>query len=221
MSERCANTPLVPSDDKVTAVEALRRQLLAQLYTRRLPLVEPMHPLVAYTILFGERPHPSIENAVYSALRSPDRVPVRGHLYIFRDERDAELALVKIGRSNNVARRLAEWRHALNGGFAAVGEEEAGAAATPIVLIFSSSTGDAPLAERILHALLTCQWVPNRVRRATGERLLEYFRVPNLDALRLLTKAVARYASWYAERLLVRRHAFDGPFAGRLVAEID
>ena len=192
MSVECANSPL----DERRLVDA-RRALVEELSLPARLLVEPVHPLIAYAILFGETPNSGIQRRVRGAYtyvsRSIRRRSEWGYIYVFRDTRDGDSAIVKIGSSVNVRRRITEWRASLN-----AREDE-------LALLFSAKSGDIRLAEQIMHTLLFCQWLPKRVNTETGRLLLEYFLVPNLDALRLLLQAVARHASWFTDTRQVRR----------------
>jgi len=191
MTLECANTPL----EADWAMQALV-ELEAELSRPPLALVEPARPLVAYTILFGEVPNIGIQRrvrAAYAAVsRRPHRRAERGYVYAFRDVRDGDSAIVKIGSTIHVRRRISEWRKSL------------GARDDELALLFSSSTEDVRLAEQLVHNLLYCQWLPKRVRVDTGAPLLEYFAVENLDALRLLIAAVTRHVTWFTQARFIR-----------------
>ena len=191
MSLECVNEPL-RADWAGDALVELARELA--LPPR--PGVEPVRPLVAYTILFGRVPNIGIQRRVRAAYsyvsRRPRRRVERGYVYAFRDVRDGDSAIVKIGSTIHVRRRIAEWRASL------------GARDDELALLFTKKSDDVRLAEQLVHTVLYCEWLPKRVRADTGAALLEYFRVENLDALRLLLAAVTRHVTWFTQMRLVR-----------------
>ena len=192
MSIECANAPL---DER--RLGNARRELIEELSLPPRLFVEPVQPLVAYAILFSETPSTGIQRRVRAAYafvsRSMRRRVEAGYIYVFRDTRDGDSAIVKIGSTVNVRRRIAEWRASL------------GASKDELALLFSAKSADIRLAEQVMHTLLFCQWLPKRVNAETGRLLLEYFLVPNLDALRLLLQVVARHVTWFTDTRTVRR----------------
>ena len=120
-----------------------------------------------------------------------------GYLYVFRDARDEE-GVYKIGSTQRTAEtRVAEWRAQLA---AATGQDGAGA----VMLVFAQRVPSPLLttAEKVVHALLFCQWLPRRVNRGTGLRLTEYFAIDDLRALRLLLRAVVEHVTWQFRAVL-------------------
>lgn len=185
----CANEPYGNDAE----LEYGRRLLLRELAAPRHAFIEPSRPVIAFALLFGEIANIAIQRRVsdeYTAALT--RWPRHGHIYCFRDTRDGDPAIVKIGKSVDKRRRVAEWRRAL------------GATADELALLFSARSDNIHLAENVMHALLFCQWKP-RARADTGALLVEYFRVENLEALRLLMRAVARHATWFT-RVKLARH---------------
>jgi hypothetical protein len=195
MSVECANTPY-GSDVDLTYE---RRLLLRELAAPRSVIIEPTNPLVAYSLLFNEMSHVSIRRRVqdeYSAAARSQRAE-RGYIYAFRDVRDGDPTIVKIGSTIDTKRRIGEWRRAL------------GASQDELTLLYTVRSDNIRLAEHVLHALLFCQWLPKRVNAQTGAALLEYFRVRNLRALHLLMRAVSRHATWLTRvRLMARAEHF-------------
>lgn len=189
MSSACVNDPILDTPANRAWHAPRLGDLLRALAAPPLVTHEPEAPVIAYELLFAEVPHLGIQRRVREALRRVAtgrrrRAAERGYLYVFRDVRDGDAALVKIGSSVHVRRRMTEWRTAL------------GATEDELALLFYARTVDIRLAEDIVHALLQCQWRP-RIDARTGAALVEYFRVESLEALRLLVTAVARYVAWF------------------------
>jgi hypothetical protein len=192
----CANEPFT-ADDEATWLGAVRTILVAELTAPRRDVdAEPTRPLHAYAVLFGERPHVSIQRrvrALYTTWRRR-RAPIRGFVYVYRDVRDGRPSRVKLGSTTNVERRMAQWRAELGGARV----DELGA-------LFDAPCDDMELAELTLHALLFCQWQSHVTNKYTGARLLEYFDVANLTALRLLVTAVCRHVDWRTRMYITPR----------------
>lgn len=171
--------------------ESLVSMLRSELERPPSEAVEPVRPLVAYTVLFAEEPHESIQRRVHGLYSKRSRfaatAPEHGHVYVFRDARDEEY-VVKIGSSTRVRRRMAEWRAALH------------AKSDELSLLFSFQCDHVRLAETLIHELLYCQWQPKRVNLYSGDRALEYFRVVDWQALRYLCDAVTRHVTWQTGR---------------------
>jgi len=189
MSSACVNEPVLDTPANRAWHTPRLTDLLRALAAPPLVMHEPESPLIAYELLFAETPHLGIQRRVRAALRRVAtgrrrRAAERGYIYVFRDVRDGDPVLVKIGSSVNARRRIAEWRTLL------------GASETELAMLFYARTSDIRLAEEIIHALLHCQWRP-RIHAGTGAALVEYFRVESLEALRLLVTAVARYVAWF------------------------
>lgn len=158
------------------------------------------NPLEAYQMLFFEQLDPYIVRAVsrlYARQRQQnDRLlarvregalPETAFLYVFRDASDP-FGVVKIGSTTRTARaRVGEWRARLG----ADGQH------AHVTLLFWQSVPGHLLhfAERVVHALLTCQWVAGRVDRERALRLTEFFRVENLQNLRFLLQACVLHAN--------------------------
>jgi hypothetical protein len=198
MSATCTNRRLDASER--TWLRAARRALVIALEGNERPLIEPVRPLHAYTVLMGEEPHVFIQRRVREAYAEADarNRPVRGSVYVYRDERDGRVSLVKIGSTRKpVDVRIAEWRAYL------------GASADELAALFAEPSADCRLAERVLHELLFCQWQPKRTRIEDGRRLLEYFDVQNLVALRLLVRAVTRHVNYHTLMRTSRRLTND------------
>jgi hypothetical protein len=196
MSREGSNTPVRFVDDDGETFLARRAALLDELVTPRTTNddddVQPTTPLDAYMLLFGAVPALGIRKRVrslYAAVATAGSARRRaepGRVYVFRDSRDDDPMLGKIGSTTRaVRRRIAEWRTAL------------GANDTELVRLFSTACIDVRLAERLVHELLFFEWQPWRERADTGEALVEYFRVADLVALRWLLRAVARHVDWF------------------------
>ena len=183
MSIECANERIPPEQLRVA-----RTQLINELILPRLKFIEPTPPIDAYAILFSEMLHENIQRRVRAAyaLDVPRRIE-KGYIYVFRDVRNAPF-VIKIGSTIHVRRRISEWRAAL------------GATADELSELFIAKSADVRLAEAVIHICLHCQWLPKMERVDTGAQLLEYFRVPQLDALRLFNEAVCRHVTWRTER---------------------
>ena len=189
MSGDCVNTPLIIDN----VFKHKQRQFIDSLshYDHGVTPVtrEPTDPLTAFSLLFGVYLDAGIQRRVRQsyvyALSTKAEV---GWIYVFRDVRDKDARIVKIGSTTGpVYKRIAQWRREL-------GE----ARHDQVVLLFKVRTFDVRLAEFIIHRLLFCQWMPKRVNLLTGRRLLEYFYVDNLSALRLLLPAVGQHVDWFS-----------------------
>lgn len=194
MSAECSNRPL-----DVRAINELRAHLIDGLSTysgvKVREVIEPVQPIGAYALLFAESPNIGIQRRVSRAYSEAlSRLPERGWVYVFRDVRDGDIRIVKIGSTvGPVRRRISQWRR------------ELGAQRDELSALFSVETRDVRLAETVVHRLLFCQWLPKRINLETGRRLVEYFSVAQLPQLRLLVAAVARHVDWYALRTLDSR----------------
>ena len=74
MSLECANQPLIAGrPEEAHAFQEARALLLHELSRKRKLLVEPTRPLVAYMLLFGERPHVNIQRRVRDAYAHVNR----------------------------------------------------------------------------------------------------------------------------------------------------
>jgi len=188
MSRACTGTPVRPtSDADADAFEAARELLLRELYYEPLVAVEPTHPLRAYKLLYGETPALATQRRVRALYERWPRPPKRGGIYAYRDARDGDVLLFKLGSSKHVERRLDQWRALL------------GAGREHFTSFYVDDCADCALAEAIVHELLACE----RQRRelvATGALLTEYFRVTSIEALRLLMASVVRHVNYRAWR---------------------
>ena len=187
MAADCRNVPL-EQEKYAQYRRALIESLAVPANKRR-----PYSPLDAYSLLFNERLDSNIQwriTMLYTQLAHTESEYVRtGHVYVFRDARDPP-DVVKIGSTRQrVERRLNQWRRDLN------------ADAETIYLLFAYRTPAASFAEDVLHALLACAWLPNRYNARTGARLVEYFQIGDLDALRYLCQAVTRHVAYTMHRL--------------------
>ena len=210
----CANVPF--SDEEQLEILPYRDNLVQQLLAfragagvfhaarslrRREEQVPWPNPATAYQMLFFERLDPYIVAAVSRLYAGQGRENVRlcgrvlagalprvGFLYVFRHERDSG-GVVKVGSTTRTPEtRVQEWRTRLQGA--------SGAGNDQVTLLFSQRVPGhlVHFVERVVHALLTCQWVSGRVDRVRGVKLTEYFFVRNLQALRLLLQAAAAHA---------------------------
>jgi len=193
MSGNCVNTPLNLDDDDDDVYFKIKQQYLIDSLARYEHGVttlrrEPVDPLTSFSLLFGVLLDVGIQRRVQqSYVYALSTKPETGWIYVFRDVRDQDAYIVKIGSTTGpVHKRIAQWRRDLGN-----------AHRNDVVLLFKARTFDVRLAEYIIHRLLFCQWLPKRVNLLTGRRLLEYFRVENLPALRLLLPAVCRHVDWY------------------------
>ena len=187
MSTTCENVRVADAP-WFTAARAL---LLEELDKPPLMTIEPTKPFQAFTLLFGEEPHISLQRDVreaYDVARRGERPrgPEKGYVYVYRDSRDEDVSIVKIGSTTNVKRRLAQWQRRLE------------AKKSELQMLFVFESDDIRLAEQVAQKLLRCNWLHLRTEKATGRRLLEYYRVTDLEALALFMDAVARHTTWYA-----------------------
>jgi len=212
MATDCVNERL---DLREYAAE--RALLLDQLRAPPLFAAEPVSPFAAYSLLFGEVLSVNIQRRIHALYQSrlaainayttgadlqklhgasAALLPIEaGHLYVFRDVRDASPTIVKIGSTRtSVARRIGQWQRDLR--------------ATPdeLYVLFSVECTDVRFAEALMHTLLFCQWLPKRVNAFNGHRLLEYFSVHDLRALRRLCTAVTRHVDWFMRNKNRRRN---------------
>jgi len=187
----CRNTPFAGAEAEAT----LRwRERLAHTLRRgrtglhgddadqaRRELLVKTTPMTAYQTLFVEKLDPYIVQGVsrmYADARA-DGSDHRGFVYVFREPRDPP-DVYKIGRTSQADPRVrvAQWNADLNGA---------------AVLLFAEPTDFTMLTEAVLHRLLLCQWLPRLV--TDSRTVTEYFRVPDLPALRLLVQAVAQFTN--------------------------
>ena len=159
---------------------------------------EPLDPISAYIYLFRAVPDPYIEGSIErlyaSRARKGSHKLRAGYVYVFWARKDGP-NIVKIGSTEHRPdRRVATWRR------------ELGATFNDIVLLFAFQAHSALFSERVLHELLRCERVSNRINRRTQRRLVEYFHIVDVHALRNLCKLVIDHTNWFVESLL-RIHA--------------
>ena len=190
MATQCRNVPLrvVPAADLDAVAQAVQRPLHADVARLQATGMWPMDPVRAYAALFAETLDPYMARRVRGLLNAVVISGKRtGFVYVFRDERDAS-GVVKIGSTTarKPDRRIAQWRRDLMA---------IGTGSTLIRMLWALPCHDAGLAERVLHALLWCQHVRDRVNVETGRRLVEYFAVDDWPALRTLCRVVCRFVN--------------------------
>lgn len=190
----CQNTPYI--DAELDAVLAYRWRLIAILaeYRPRPDAAPPItipNPLELWQTLFLARLDPYIMRTVVTLLRRlPRTITSRpAYMYVFRDARDPP-DVYKIGSTTRTPRqRIAEWRRQL----APSSSDEVGA----VRLLFSQPFPGPTIRiiETIVHTLFFCEWLPRRIDIRSGRRLMEYFRIEDLAALRLMIRGLAMYVA--------------------------
>lgn len=112
-----------------------------------------------------------------------DLSELTGWIYVFRSLADPS-DVVKIGRTiRQPEQRISEWASEL-------GQD--------VVLLFAYPTTANMFAESIIHAVLTCWHESGRINALTGDALDEFFRVPNLMALKMFVRSVLRFVDRFS-----------------------
>jgi len=173
------------------SIEYERRMLLKKLLLPFDARVEPPCPLTAYSLLFCEILSINIQRRVRTLYCANWKMTAAdaGHVYVFRDTRDGSASIVKIGSTtaHDPEHRIAQWRKTLH----------TTSSSGELFALFTFTCVHALFAEKVIQALLFCQWLPKRVNARSGARLLEYFDVSDLRALEMLCRAVVRHVDWY------------------------
>jgi hypothetical protein len=185
----CENQPIV--DRRVlSAVRAYRASSAFAFVGRGVrDVTEPLPPVDNFLVCFGVRPDDrvrervqSIFRDVASALAANEIRCERGFIYVFHDSGDPPNVL-KIGRTRRTpTRRLAEWERQL--------APEPGKS---LRLLSAYATSANRVAERVIHELLRCQRIANRINPIDNNELDEFFTVDNLLALALFIRETLRY----------------------------
>ena len=186
------NRPL--TDDEVAALNGARIEWELNEYSVRAGH-EPISPVNAYIRLFYAIPDSYIERSIRRLYkRRVAKLKNRpGYVYVCWDRRD-DPSLVKIGSTEHTPdRRLTQWRR------------ELGADAGELVLLFAFQARSALFSELVLHEVLRCERIVNRVNRRTGHRLTEYFRIHDVLALRALATLTVRHSNWFVQQAQLRR----------------
>jgi len=216
----CVNTRLHVSDARAlrAAREALARELHADALAtgggalQRAPSSvasahpAPTDPLRAFALVFAARLDPYLDARVRATLRQAaarlaraPRPPRAGHVYVFalRDDAGstAQARVYKLGATarRTPQQRAAQWRRELA---LPPAERDPGA----LVPVCAYACHAPFVAERVLHTLLGCEHMALRVNRATGRRLLEFYRLADASALCALVHATARYVDYVVSR---------------------
>lgn len=165
----------------------------------------PISPIDAYAVAFGVEPDARIservqqlftneitriiESKLPSEIEPGDReLPygdATGYIYILKDLGDTDANILKIGRTRQTPdQRLAQWR-------AELAPERDGRAS--IVLISAFETIANRFAEHVVHEILSCHRIANRINPVTNHQLTEFFLIENVMAAMLFLREVARF----------------------------
>lgn len=210
----------ITDPQKLAAINAHRNtpafSFVQQLSSRS---VEPLPPIDNYAIVFKLAPDPRINQRIQNlftqeserimASALPNEVVDReqpygdadGYIYIFHDLADPANVL-KIGRTvRRPQQRIAEWEREL-----APDEGKS------VYLLAAYPTIANEFAETVLHEVLRCQRIANRINPVTNNELEEFFTIGNLLAAKLLVRQSLRFidrfiAFWRSRRRQSRRRA--------------
>ncbi len=176
--------------DLAPSFAQLERELRAYEQSDR----EPLDPITAYIYLFRAVPDPYIQTSVERLYQQRVCKGVQrirsGFVYVFWVHNDGP-NIVKIGSTEHTPeRRVATWRR------------ELGASFEDLSLLFAFETHSALFSEYVLHEVLRCERIVNRVNRRKDRRLTEYFLIKDVRALRKLCKLVVRHTNWFVQSLL-------------------
>lgn len=202
-ARECTNRPF-PANERDAVLE-YREYLVGEFVASRLrpdgavvPTPVP-NPMELWQALFLLQLDPYIVRTVSRMLRRWEMRQQQpgdgtGYLYVFRDSRD-DANVYKIGSTTrDPRRRIAEWRRQLS---ADNGDDDnnggGGGDAQPVRMLFAQATPAVRTAESIVHTMFFCDWLPRRIDVRSGRRLLEYFRIFDVAALRLLLRGVATF----------------------------
>lgn len=198
---------------KLAAIDAYRRtpafSFVQQLSASN---TEPLPPIDNYAVAFKLAPDPRVnqrvqqlfatesERIMASALpgetvdREQPYGDAPGYIYIFHDLADPARVL-KIGRTaRDPRRRMAEWEREL-----APDEGKS------IYLLAAYPTLANEFAESVVHEVLRCHRIANRINPVTNDELEEFFTLDNLMATKLFVRESLRFidrfcAYWRARR---------------------
>lgn len=155
--------------------------------------IEFMHPANAFVVIFGKPVSQLVLDNVNQMLLRPRKS--KGFIYIFR-HKQVPLNIVKIGRTNNMRRRMQEWEYALapekeNIPFAPVDDTKY------VVQLFACETLYQYACELVIHELLFDHRIRARNLK-TGKPLTEFFQTFNKPMeMMLLMRVTAQYLSNY------------------------
>ena len=147
--------------------------------------------------MFAGRPSKEIVANVRSLYQRIDpRVTRIGYVYAFWDFNDPPTT-VKIGSTRRrPQKRIAEWRNSLYGPLL-IDDDGADQKPSSLTMLFAYHCMDARAAEAIVHGILACSRISDRVNVATGEYLTEYFIVPaSLRRVKMLVDQVCRHVNF-------------------------
>lgn len=109
-----------------------------------------------------------------------------GYIYCFHDIGDQPNVL-KIGRTSRTPEeRLAEWEREL--------APESGQS---LIMLFAYHTDCNEFAEDIIHDLLSCRQIHNRINPNTGGELVEFFTIDNALALSIFIRETLRFINQF------------------------
>jgi hypothetical protein len=194
----CQNTELPPHIRE--QYDIWRRQVAyLELVGIPLPLVLPS---AAYQALFLAALDATILRAIQTVLGDAQRRAARwrqtgqpfdqqGYEYAFWISTDPP-DIIKIGRTAQQPYvRIAEWQHELAPGGPQV-----------VLLLWDFPTRYEVLAESLLHTVLECEHLGKRRNARNGRRLVEFFQIDNVLALRIFMALVTRYADALGDSLV-------------------
>lgn len=109
----------------------------------------------------------------YIELYQRGRRPEKGYIYVFHDLAD-DADIVKIGKTTQTPEeRIKQWEAVLS--------PEPG---RNIRILCAYPTSDASLAELVIHSVMFCERITNRINPQTSSQLVEFYRYHNLMALK-------------------------------------
>lgn len=203
----------ITEPQKLDAIDAYRTtpafSFLQQLSTHS---TEPLPPIDNYAVAFKLAPDARVnqrvqqlfaketERIMESALpgetvdREQPYGDAAGYIYIFHDLADPARVL-KIGRTvRDPRQRMSEWEREL-----APDEGKS------IYLLAAYATIANEFAEAVVHEVLRCHRIANRINPVTNDELEEFFTLDNLMAAKLFVRESLRFidrfcAHWRARR---------------------
>lgn len=165
-------------------------------------------PIDVYTVTFGLEADARVNERVQvlfieearrimTDARDSPALNNRGFIYIFHDLADPANVL-KIGMTYNTLVRHRQWARAL-----------APTDMSSILLLASYPTTSQAFAERVVHEVLRCHRIFNRINPVNNRQLKEFFTIDNLLALKLFLRQSLRYIDTFCAQWRERRRQRD------------
>ncbi len=149
-------------------------------FNRRLPLIVKER----VTLLFARE---------WRAAQRDERVDEPGFIYCFHDLADPANVL-KIGRtSRRPEQRRAEWERELAPG-----------TGKSVRLLFAYAADCNEFAESVVHEVLRCEHIANRINPLTRKELTEFFSISNVMAASIFVRETLRYVNRFCRRATER-----------------